>query len=145
MLRISPGISGHTHEYISTGQLDSKFGFPIHEDVALNAVKELGEYPNLEFRDIHCHIGSQLFNKDVYHDTVSVMVSLMFQIKQRFSIEIEELNMGGGFGIFYSVDILIRDIKISEVEPAVVMIRDGKPRIVVKRETYEDLVRNDLE
>ncbi len=280
LLRISPGISGHTHEYISTGQLDSKFGFPIHEGVALEAVGKVSKCPNLDFKGIHCHIGSQMFNKDAYREAVDVMTTLVAQIRKTHRVEVEELNVGGGFGIYYnegdspleiyefievimnrmkerclelslnmpkviiepgrwmvgengitlytigaikeikgirkyvsvdggmadnprpalygaeydatvankannaltevvtiagrcceSGDMLIRDLKIPAVQagdilsifstgaysysmssnynrlrkPAVVMIKEGTPRVVVKRETYEDLVRNDLE
>jgi diaminopimelate decarboxylase len=280
LLRISPGISGHTHEYISTGQLDSKFGFPIYGGVALSAVKKVNEYSNIIFKGIHCHIGSQMFNKDAYTAAVEVLTALMQEIKRTIGIDIEELNVGGGFGIYYckddqplsikefietimtniysrcseynlrvpriliepgrwmvgengitlytvgsikeiegirkyvsvdggmtdnprpalyeagyeavvankmnqkpeevvtiagkcceSGDMLIHDIKLPKVEsgdrlavfstgaynysmssnynrlrrPAVVMIRDRNPRVVIKRETYEDLIRNELE
>lgn len=280
LIRVSPGVSAHTHEYISTGQLDSKFGFPIEGDDALNAVGRIMKCSGMELSGIHCHIGSQIFNKGAHSEAAKVMIGLLLQIRERYGIELEELNLGGGFGIFYkegdeppvidefiavimdtikelcsvnglklpkiiiepgrwvvgengitlytigaikeiegirkyisvdggmtdnprtalyqaeydaivankagekpeelvtiagkcceSGDILIKDIKLPVVKPddilavlttgaynysmssnynrlrkpAVVMVRDGKPRIIVKRETYEDLVRNDME
>lgn len=100
LLRITPGVSGHTHEYISTGQIDSKFGFSIHEGVALNAVKMVLECPNIHFAGVHCHIGSQIYRIDAYREAVKVMIDLALQIKLELGVEIEELNMGGGFGVF---------------------------------------------
>ncbi|HWR61190.1 MAG TPA: diaminopimelate decarboxylase [Clostridia bacterium] len=280
LIRVSPGVSAHTHEYISTGQLDSKFGFPIEGGDALKAAGIILESPHMELSGIHCHIGSQIFNQGAHGEAAKVMLGLLLQIKERYGIELEELNIGGGFGIFYregdeppaieeyisvitdtvkalcsdnglklpriiiepgrwivgengitlytigaikeiegirkyvsvdggmtdnprtalyqaeydaivankaeerpeelvtiagkcceSGDILIKDIRLPAVEPgdmlavlstgaynysmssnynrlrkpAVVMLKDGKPRIIVKRETYEDIVRNDME
>lgn len=280
LLRVSPGVSAHTHEYISTGQLDSKFGFPIEGDDALDAVGEIIKCSGMELKGIHCHIGSQIFNRDAHREAAKVMIGLLLRVKEQFGIELEELNLGGGFGIFYkegdeppvideiigiimttvkelcnekglklpkiiiepgrwvvgengitiytigaikeiegirkyvsvdggmtdnprtalyqaeydaivankageepeelvtvagkcceSGDILIKDIKLPLVKhgdtlavlstgaynysmssnynrlrkPAVIMIKDGQSRIIVKRETYEDLIRNDME
>jgi len=100
LLRITPGVSGHTHEYISTGQIDSKFGFSIQHGVAINAVRKVLESPNIHFAGIHCHIGSQIYRSEAYAETVKIMVGLAEQIKQELGVEIEELNMGGGFGVF---------------------------------------------
>jgi diaminopimelate decarboxylase len=102
LLRITPGVTGHTHESISTGQIDSKFGFSIHEGVALQAVKKVMECPNIHFAGIHCHIGSQIYHIESYREAVIVMIELALQIKNELGIEIEELNMGGGFGVFDS-------------------------------------------
>lgn len=100
LIRITPGVSGHTHEYVSTGQIDSKFGFSIQEDVAINAVKKVLECPNIYFAGIHCHIGSQIYRIEAYHEAVKVMTALLQRIKLELGIEVEELNMGGGFGVF---------------------------------------------
>jgi diaminopimelate decarboxylase len=100
LLRITPGVSGHTHEYISTGQIDSKFGFSIQDDVALNAVKMVLECSNIHFAGIHCHIGSQIYRIEAYREAVKVMTALIQRIKLELSVETEELNMGGGFGVF---------------------------------------------
>jgi len=100
LLRITPGVSGHTHEYISTGQIDSKFGFSIQDDVAFNAVKRVLECPNIHFAGIHCHIGSQIYRIEAYREAVKVMTALLQKIKLELGVEAEELNMGGGFGVF---------------------------------------------
>lgn len=100
LLRITPGVSGHTHEYISTGQIDSKFGFSIQNGVALKAAKKVLEYPNINFSGVHCHIGSQIYRIEAYREAVKVMTSLIQQIKLELGAEISELNMGGGFGVY---------------------------------------------
>ena len=100
LLRITPGVSGHTHEYISTGQIDSKFGFSIQDGVALNAVQKVLECPNIHFAGVHCHIGSQIYLIDAYREAVKVMTTLVQQIKLELGVEVQELNMGGGFGVF---------------------------------------------
>lgn len=102
LLRISPGIEGHTHEAISTGQLDSKFGFPIEFGKALEGVKKAIEYTNIDFKGIHCHIGSQMFLPEIYISGAHKMTDLALEIKEAFGVEIEELNIGGGFGVYYT-------------------------------------------
>lgn len=100
LLRITPGVSGHTHEYISTGQIDSKFGFSIQDGVAMKAAKKVLGCPNIHFAGVHCHIGSNIYRVDAYREAVKVMVALVQQIKLEAGVELEELNMGGGFGVF---------------------------------------------
>ncbi len=100
LLRITPGVSGHTHEAISTGRIDSKFGFSLQEGVALNAIRKVLECPNIHFAGIHCHIGSNIYFVEDYREAVKVMTDLALQIKLELGVEIEELNMGGGFGVF---------------------------------------------
>lgn len=101
LLRVTPGIEAHTHEYIKTGQIDSKFGFTILNNNTLNAVKKAIELPNIELVGLHCHIGSQIFDITPYEDAVEVMMSLIASIKEELNYEIEELDLGGGFGIHY--------------------------------------------
>lgn len=138
LLRITPGVSGHTHEYISTGQIDSKFGFSIHEDVAINAVKMVMECPNIHFAGIHCHIGSQIYRIEAYREAVKVMIALALQIKIELGIEIEELNMGGGFGVFdyeanKRVDIVdFIEIIMATIEEQCKLKNIKRPRILIE-------------
>lgn len=101
LLRVTPGIEAHTHEYIKTGQIDSKFGFTILNNNTLNAVKRAIELPNIELVGLHCHIGSQIFDITPYEDAVDVMLSLVASIRQGLGYELKELDLGGGFGIHY--------------------------------------------
>lgn len=101
MLRIQPGIEAHTHEYIRTGQIDSKFGMAIATGQALEIVKRTCKYEKLELRGIHCHIGSQIFEIDSFRHTAQVMMDFVKQIKDETGLVMTELNLGGGFGIYY--------------------------------------------
>lgn len=102
LLRVSPGIEAHTHDYIKTAMTDSKFGFTILHDETLNAVKEAVSYSNIELSGLHCHIGSQIFEIKPYEEEVKIMLELMDEIKKQTGCELSELNLGGGIGIYYT-------------------------------------------
>ena len=101
-MRIKPGVEAHTHDYIRTGQIDSKFGFAIENGEAINAAKETLKYNNLELKGVHCHIGSQIFDLEPFEDAAKIMLSFVKMLNDELSIKIEELNLGGGFGIKYT-------------------------------------------
>lgn len=101
LLRLTPGIEAHTHEYIKTGQIDSKFGFTPLENGIMNAVKKAVSMPNVELAGIHCHIGSQIFETQPYEDAVDIMMEIVSDIKNETGVEVAELDLGGGFGIYY--------------------------------------------
>ncbi len=101
MLRISPGIEAHTHEYVKTGQIDSKFGFTLPNGQAMEAIKRVKEYPFLDYVGIHCHIGSQIFGMESFCHTAEIMVDFIAEIKEKIGFLTTELNLGGGFGIYY--------------------------------------------
>lgn len=102
LLRLSPGIEAHTHEFIRTGGIDSKFGFAIELGDAMRAVKLALSKPNLELRGIHCHIGSQIFELEPFEHAADVMLSFLADVKRETGVECRELNLGGGFGILYT-------------------------------------------
>lgn len=102
LLRITPGIEAHTHDYIKTGQIDSKFGFTLSNEDALKGVSMALELPGIELAGLHCHIGSQIFDLSPYEDEVEIMMNFIKVIKNEFNYEIEELDLGGGFGIYYT-------------------------------------------
>ena len=101
-LRITPGVEAHTHEYIKTGQLDSKFGFPVIGDTVYAAIKRAMELEYIELNGLHCHIGSQIFDLEPFEDTTEIMLNLINDIKETLGYEIKELDLGGGFGIYYT-------------------------------------------
>ncbi|MDM0451776.1 diaminopimelate decarboxylase [Clostridium perfringens] len=101
-LRITPGVEAHTHEYIKTGQLDSKFGFPVIGDTVYDAIKRAMELEYIELNGLHCHIGSQIFDLEPFEDTTEIMLNLINYIKETLGYEIKELDLGGGFGIYYT-------------------------------------------
>jgi len=93
LLRITPGVEAHTHEYIKTGQIDSKFGFTLSNGQAMEAIKVAKE-KHVAVRGVHCHIGSQIFELDSYVHAVDVMMNFLFDIKRQTGLAIEELNLG---------------------------------------------------
>ena len=100
LLRVTPGIECHTHEYIQTGHLDSKFGFDLSQiDEAIKLI--LCEYKNLKLRGLHAHIGSQIFETSVYSDEIEILVKEFARIKKSFNIDLDEMNIGGGLGVKY--------------------------------------------
>ncbi|WP_160674641.1 diaminopimelate decarboxylase [Clostridium sp. C8-1-8] len=101
-LRITPGIEAHTHEYIRTGQLDSKFGFAYIGDNVLETVKKALSFENIELVGLHCHIGSQIFDIDPYEDATEVMLRIIKEIYDNTGYAIKELDLGGGFGVYYN-------------------------------------------
>lgn len=101
MFRIKPGVDAHTHDFIKTGQIDSKFGFALETGEAMEAVKATVGMSNIKLRGLHCHIGSQIFDVDPFELAATVMLDLYKAIKDETGIEFEELNLGGGFGIKY--------------------------------------------
>ncbi|WP_283607518.1 diaminopimelate decarboxylase [Faecalispora anaeroviscerum] len=103
-LRVKPGIDAHTHSFIQTGQIDSKFGFALETGEAMKAVKEALKYANIDLKGVHCHIGSQIFDSSPFVLAAEVMLQLIADIKKETGVEIQELNLGGGFGIHYAED-----------------------------------------
>ncbi len=101
LLRIKPGIDAHTHDFIRTGQIDSKFGFALETGEAMEAVVKAIDFTNIELVGLHCHIGSQIFDIDPFEIAAKVMLEFMAKIKQDKGFELQELNLGGGFGIKY--------------------------------------------
>lgn len=102
ILRVTPGVDAHTHSFISTGQIDSKFGIAIDTGEALEFVKEAVSLSNIEVMGIHCHIGSQIFDYKPFACAAEKMMLFIAQIKKELNFEIKELDLGGGFGIKYT-------------------------------------------
>lgn len=102
LLRITPGVKADSHDYIVTGKKDSKFGFPLDEDVLYPAVKRAMDAPHVDFLGFHFHIGSQLFDRVPYIQAAEAMLDVVGQVRERFGVTVSELNLGGGFGITYT-------------------------------------------
>lgn len=104
MFRIKPGIDAHTHDFVRTGQIDSKFGLALETGEAMQGVKTALSMHNVELKGVHCHIGSQIFDIDPFELAAEVMMKFIKDIKDETGVTITELNLGGGFGIKYLVD-----------------------------------------
>ena len=101
LFRIKPGVDAHTHDFISTGQIDSKFGVALENNEAYEIIKYAKEKENIKIVGIHCHIGSQIFELEPFKTAADIMTDFMAKIKDELNVEIEKLNLGGGFGIKY--------------------------------------------
>lgn len=102
MFRIKPGIDAHTHDFVKTGQIDSKFGVALENGEAFEIVEKAISLNNVNLIGLHCHIGSQIFDIDPFVHAAEVMIELIEKIKNELNYEIKELNLGGGFGIKYT-------------------------------------------
>ena len=100
LLRITPGIECHTHDYIQTGQIDSKFGFDLSQvDEIITLIKN--KYKNLNLKGIHAHIGSQIFELQSFTDEVEILIKEIIRINKTHSLNLNEMNIGGGLGVKY--------------------------------------------
>lgn len=102
LLRITPGIDAHTHDFIKTGHIDSKFGFTLQTGDAMEGVKKVVNADHLNFKGLHCHIGSQIFGTESFTHAVNVMMNFIKDIKDTVGVEVEDLDIGGGRGIYYT-------------------------------------------
>ncbi|MDD7646695.1 MAG: diaminopimelate decarboxylase, partial [Ruminococcus bromii] len=101
LIRLNPGIDAHTHEFIRTGQIDSKFGFALETGEAFEAVREAVRAEHVELIGLHCHIGSQIFDKSPFVLAAEVMLAFYNKIYAELGKKLTHLNLGGGFGIKY--------------------------------------------
>jgi len=102
LLRLSPGIDPHTHKYVATGVVDSKFGFSIFDGE--EAIARAISLPNLNLIGLHFHIGSLVFETQPYLESIDFTLDLAAKMKQKYNFELKELNVGGGFAIQYVLD-----------------------------------------
>jgi diaminopimelate decarboxylase len=101
LLRVTPGVEAHTHEYISTGQTDSKFGFDIGNGTAFEAIELASKQSNLVLLGVHSHIGSQIFEVEGFQMAVQRVAEFAAAVYERLNVAFKVVNLGGGFGIRY--------------------------------------------
>ena len=102
LVRVNPGVEAHTHHYIQTAKPDSKFGFNLAAGLAEEAVGAVLKTQHLRLLGLHAHIGSQIFDKKPFVLALHKLTDFMKEIREKFGVDCEELNLGGGFGIWYS-------------------------------------------
>ena len=140
LLRITPGIECHTHEYIQTGHLDSKFGFDLTQiDEAVDLI--LNNYTNLKLHGLHAHVGSQIFETKVFEDEIDVLIKEISRLDDKFGLKLHEINIGGGFGVKYTesdcppsiydiADVIVSNLdkatKKYNVEPPTIFLEPGR-------------------
>ena len=101
MFRIKPGIDAHTHSFIRTGQIDSKFGVALETGEAMEVYKKAAAMEHVKIAGLHCHIGSQIFDRAPFEEAARVMMNFAADLYEETGVKIEELNLGGGYGIKY--------------------------------------------
>ena len=102
LFRITPGIDTHTYEAVNTGKVDSKFGFPIETGAAMEITKIALTKKNINLAGFHCHVGSQLFDSDVFVRSAEIMLKFIADVKNTLGYEAKELDLGGGYGVRYT-------------------------------------------
>ena len=117
LLRITPGIDPHTYHAINTGAVDVKFGVPVETGQAMEFVRAALRMESVEVAGLHCHVGSMVFDEDVFLRTVDLMVSFMADVRDELGFLFDELDLGGGYGVRYTDDDPMADIpaRIGEV------------------------------
>lgn len=111
LIRVTPGIGGNTHKYITTGQKDSKFGIPLDNEIINEVVSKAMKSRHIELLGFHFHIGSNLFENNSYIIAVQTVMKLFKRLKDDFGFIAKELNTGGGFGIYYTKNDCIKPLK----------------------------------
>jgi diaminopimelate decarboxylase len=140
LLRITPGIECHTHEYIQTGHLDCKFGFDMTQiDEAIELIQN--EYKNIRLHGLHAHVGSQIFEPSIFSDEIEILAREISRVDKKYGINLNEINIGGGLGVKYNdkefppsiydvADIIIKKIdevvKKYEIEPPTIFLEPGR-------------------
>ncbi|MDE1549119.1 diaminopimelate decarboxylase [Jeotgalibaca caeni] len=104
LLRVNPGIEAHTHEYIQTTNHDSKFGVSIFDKQTIPFVEQMHHSEWLDFAGFHCHIGSQVFEAESFFKEASEMLAYAKKVEEELGIELNEINLGGGFGVYYTAE-----------------------------------------
>ena len=102
LLRINTGIDAHTHEYIKTAKDDSKFGYSVYDETIYDLIADINNQSNLNFVGFHSHIGSQIFEKTSFFEAVKVVMEFTKKVQERLALTISVLNLGGGFGVYYT-------------------------------------------
>lgn len=127
LLRVTPGVDSHTHRFISTGSLDSKFGIPLEASVTPLLAEALRKSPHVECRGLHFHVGSQLTDNRSHLAALGIVLDFASRLRREYDIGLQELNMGGGFGIRYLPDDPNPGLA-AFVEPMMAMVHEWSRR-----------------
>lgn len=131
ILRLTPGIDPHTYEEVATGKVDSKFGSAIETGQAEEITKIALSLEHVSLKGFHCHVGSQVFDSDVYIATVDIMLDFIALAKEKLGFETEILDLGGGYGVRYTADQPEIDIA-ANIHQVARALKDTAARLGVK-------------
>lgn len=102
LLRLTPGIDPHTYDAVATGKVDSKFGSAIETGQAEEITKLALSLKNIQLVGFHCHVGSQMFDSEVFIDSAKIMLQFVADVKAKYGFVTKELDLGGGYGVKYT-------------------------------------------
>ncbi len=129
LLRLTPGIDPHTYEAVATGKVDCKFGFAIETGMAMTETKYALTKQNIVLGGFHCHVGSMVFDSDVFVRSAAIMLDFIADLKAKTGFVTEELDLGGGYGVRYVESDPTIDIRANIAEVA-----DCVKRLVAERD-----------
>ncbi len=118
LLRITPGIDPHTYDAVATGKVDSKFGSAIETGAAEEITKYALSKKNISLKGFHCHVGSQVFDSDVFFKSSDIMLEFIKDMREKLGFTAEILNLGGGYGVRYIDKDPIIDIEANIAQVA---------------------------
>ncbi len=138
LLRLTPGVDSHTHEYTTTGTLDSKFGFPLATGQAEEGVKQALSAPNLNLLGFHFHLGSPILETKPYELAIELVLRFAHEIKEEFGFQLTEFSVGGGFAVQYTLDSKVPAIAdyaqaiTSKLNSLTSLLELGHPRFIIE-------------
>jgi len=138
LFRVNPGVDSHTHEYISTGHVDSKFGMALVPEVRDAYMRRALEAEGVELVGFHFHVGSQLHTNESHRKATEVLIGLLAELRSAFGFVACELNLGGGFGVRYTVEdepkplSYFTDALMADIGEACARLAYPRPRVVIE-------------
>lgn len=137
LFRVTPGVVVNTHDYITTGKKDSKFGIPLDEKIFYPYVKKAIDSKFINLKGLHFHVGSQLFDNTSHLQAVDIVLNCVKKIKEKYNYDLTELNLGGGFGVRYTSEIrkpasYFIEPMMEKIENFYKEIRVERPSIVIE-------------
>lgn len=138
LLRVNPGIEADTHEYIKTTNNDSKFGESIFSEDILDIINKINNSKYMDLKGFHCHIGSQILQEESFYEEINVMMNFIKTITKKYKITIQELNLGGGFGVYYTKDDVPIDLKgllsnmLNKIKGKAIELDINLPKIIIE-------------
>lgn len=138
LLRLTPGVDSHTHEYTTTGTLDSKFGFPLATGQAEEGVKRAMSASNLSLLGFHFHLGSPIFETKPYELAIELVLRFARAVKEKFGFQLSEFSSGGGFAVQYTLDSEVPAIAdyaqaiTGKLNSLTSLLELGHPRLIIE-------------
>jgi len=138
LLRLTPGVDPHTHQYTTTGTIESKFGFPIDTGQAEEAVNQALSASNLNLSGFHFHLGSPVSEVQPYELAMELVLGFAQGVSQKFGFSLSEFDIGGGFGVLYTLDSRVPTIAeyaksvIGKLNSLILGLGLSRPRLIIE-------------